>query len=238
MDLKIPRSKNSFEINHHLKQICARNDLVIRPADKGGGVLILNKADYLTEMNRLLSDITTYTKLANNPTVKFKKELKSLINEGFSLGILNKKEKTHLLPSAPRIPVIYYLPKVHKSTTNPPGRPIISGIDSVTARIGKYIDKFLQPLVTATPSYLRDTTQVLNFLEQCGWREGFILATADVNSLYTIIYHTHGLEAMVLSSARYFTISDSERFQYQFADFCYQSQLFGLETIIIYKNVA
>lgn len=74
------------------------------------------------------------------------------------------------MPSVPRVPVMYYLPKIHKNLLKPPGRPIISGIDSVTARIGRYVDDFLQPLVTATPSYLKDTTQVINLLGECEWR--------------------------------------------------------------------
>ena len=143
-----------------------------------------------------MEDEATYNRLACNPTYKFKKALSELLDEGSALGILNKKERAFLVPSAPRIPIMYYLPKIHKSLENPPGRPIISGIDSITSRIGKYIDEFLQPLVTQTPSYLRDTTQVLNLLSETVWREGYIMATADVNSLYTIISHEQGLEAV------------------------------------------
>lgn len=37
------------------------------------------------------------------------------------LGILDKKENKFLVPVAPRIPVMYYLPKVHKNVQHPPG---------------------------------------------------------------------------------------------------------------------
>lgn len=162
---KIPRSTNN-DFQRSMKQICARNDIIICPADKGGGNVILDKADYLEEMTRLISNNQTYTPLASNPTIRYKKELLSLVDRAFQSGIINKKEKAYLIPSAPRIPVIYYLPKIHKSLTKPPGHPIISGIDSVTARIGQYVDEFLQPLVTATPSHLKDTTQVLKILTE------------------------------------------------------------------------
>lgn len=194
--LKIPRSNKNSDFQTSMKQICARNDIIIRPADKGGGIVILNKTDYLDEMNRLLSDNETYTSLASNPTTRYKKELLSLVDRAFQSGIVNKKEKAYLVPSAPSIPVIYYLPKVDKSLTKPPGRPIISGIDSVTARIGRYVDQFLQPLVMATPSHLKDTSQVIKILADFEWREGCLLATADVASLYTVISHHHGLEAV------------------------------------------
>lgn len=194
--LNISSNNTNNDLQHHLKQICERNEIVIRPADKGGGVVILDKSKYLEEMHRLLSDRTTYSPLACNPTTKFKRELQNLINRGYQQGILNKKEKAYLVPSAPRVPVMYYLPKIHKNLTHPPGRPIISGIESVTARIGKYVDNFLQPLVGLTPSYLKDTTQVINLLEGLEWRDGYILATADVASLYTIISHQQGFEAV------------------------------------------
>lgn len=64
-----------------------------------------------------------------------------------------------MVPVTPRISIIYYLPNVHKSLNNPRGRHIVSGINSITSRIGKYVDVFLQPLVN-TPAFLKDTMQI------------------------------------------------------------------------------
>lgn len=88
-------------------------------------------------------------------------------------GILNKEESAYLIPTAPRVPVLYSLPKIHKSVSKPPGCPIISGIDFVTAWLGKYVDEFVQPLVVQTLSYLRDTTQVINLLKNVEWKATF-----------------------------------------------------------------
>lgn len=54
-------------------------------------------------------------------------------------------EKVPLVPRilVPRMPIIYYFPKVHKNPLKPPGRPIVSDIDFVTSHIGKCIDFFL-----------------------------------------------------------------------------------------------
>lgn len=38
-------------------------------------------------------------------------------------------------------PIIYFLPKLHKDSVNPPGRPIVNDIDS--SMLGQYIDTFL-----------------------------------------------------------------------------------------------
>lgn len=88
-------------------------------------------------MNRLLDDRDTYGVILSNPTKQYRKDLEKLINRE---KILNTYEEKYLLPLACRIPVIYYSPKIHEDIVNPPGRPIISGIDLLTARLGEYID--------------------------------------------------------------------------------------------------
>lgn len=56
-----------------LKSLCERKSLIIHPADKGGGILILDKPDYHSEITKILSDATTYIKLPKNPTLDLKK---------------------------------------------------------------------------------------------------------------------------------------------------------------------
>lgn len=56
---------------------------MVRPADKGGGIMILDVEAYKGEMLRLL--------LAGNPFIKFIKELVSLVEDGFQRKILSKK---------------------------------------------------------------------------------------------------------------------------------------------------
>lgn len=66
----------------------------------------------------------------------------------------------------------------------------MNGIDSLTSRMGQYIDHYLQP------AYLRDTKQMLQMIEDIPREEGpWILATADVSSLYTIIFHPQACKA-------------------------------------------
>lgn len=41
------------------KSLCDRKDLVVRPADKGGGIVVPDSSDYVNEMYRILSDHDT-----------------------------------------------------------------------------------------------------------------------------------------------------------------------------------
>lgn len=79
---------------------------------------------------------------------------------------------------------------------NPPGRPIISGNESLTEPLSKYIDFHIKPFVSSLPSFIQDSTQVLNKLKLIkNIGEGF-LVTMDVESLYTNIDHQDGLMAL------------------------------------------
>ena len=138
--LEVKKASNPIHIKNGIQSLTKRSDIVIRPADKGGGVVVQSKTQYQMEINRQLQDKDTYTKLLSNPTNQYKKELEKLIHLGIKKEILNKKESQYLIPETCRIPIIYTVPKIHKDKINPPGRPIVNGIESLTARMGEYLD--------------------------------------------------------------------------------------------------
>lgn len=170
--IKVKIVKMQRDLEMGLDSLCKNKALIIRPADKVGGIVILDRCDYLAEMYRIVGDCGTYTPLNRDPVVKYKKELEGIIDRRFKWGIINKKEKLFLVPSAPRTPMIYYLPKIHKNQTCP---TIVSGIDSVMSQVGKYIDYYLQPLVQLMPSYIKDTRHVINLLSNLNPKKGLRL---------------------------------------------------------------
>uniref|UniRef100_A0A8C5LVT7 Reverse transcriptase domain-containing protein n=1 Tax=Leptobrachium leishanense TaxID=445787 RepID=A0A8C5LVT7_9ANUR len=172
------------------------SDIIIKPADKGGGIVVMNKEAYNQEASRQLNDGTTYRLLPSNPTQAVKIELSNLLSKGSDVGILNEHELKYLNPPHPKIPVFYLLPKMHKDPIQPPGRPIISGIQSVTSYLSEYLDILLQPMVKLTTSYLRDTMNLLQILDGFQWESDYLLVTCDVQSLYSIIPHDRGCDAM------------------------------------------
>ena len=86
------------------------------------------------------------------------------------------------------------LPKIHKP--NNPGRPIVNGIGSITEKISGYVDQEIRHLVPTIPSYLKDTSHLLQILLGKTLAPGDILVTIDVKSLYTNIPHTEGIAAL------------------------------------------
>ena len=202
--IETKKARLNKTLQEGLDSLCTNKDLVIRPADKGGGIVILDRADYLREMHNIVDDANTYSILPSDPKNRYKRELEKLVERGVFQGILSIKEKLFLIPRAPRTPTMYYLPKLHKDPVCPPGRPIVSGIDSITSRVGRYIDFYLQPLVKKIPSYVRDSKHIMNILSDVPPTLGLWMITIDDKSLYTIIPHELGLEAV-----RHYLLRDS-----------------------------
>ena len=96
-----------------------------------------------------------------------------------------------LTPDPPRIPLFYTLTKIHKPT--PVGRPIIEGCDGPTERISALVDHLIQPIAQKQASYLKDTTDFLNFLEKTKLPKNTILVSMDVTGLYTNIPQEEGI---------------------------------------------
>ena len=90
---------------------------------------------------------------------------------------------------------LYFVNKIHKS---PMGiRPIVSSCESPTENLSQFIDHWLQPLMKALPSYIKDTTQLINELKELTVKPNNLLVTVDVKSLYTCIPHSDGVEACI-----------------------------------------
>ena len=94
----------------------------------------------------------------------------------------------------PRIQEFYTPTKIHKKT--PVGRPIVSGSSGPTERISRFVDSFLQPIATKQESYLKDTTDFINFIENTQIPDDVILATLDVSCLYTNIPQSEGIDVI------------------------------------------
>lgn len=70
----------------------------------------------------------------------------------------------------------------------------VGTVNSLTFRLGEYIDYFLQLLVQDTQAYLKDTKHIIQLLQNLETTNDTIL-TAYVSSLYTNIDHEGVIEA-------------------------------------------
>ena len=187
-----------------LDQLKKNKTIIIKPADKGSAVIVMDREQYLWEGHRQLNDTNYYSKLTEPIFPETAKLVKKITDKLVEKRFINKKQQTYLLGNPePRARSYYMLPKIHKDPTKwsipheiPPGRPIISDCDSETYYTAEYIDYYLNPLSNKHPSYIKDTFDFVNIVKQLHIPPESILFTMDIDSLYTNIDIDEGIQAI------------------------------------------
>lgn len=207
--------ENSFQImgtksnlapgeNMALKELINNPDIVIKPADKGSVVVVMDRDQYLWEGYKQLENKNYYSKL-NKPIYKDTLlEIAQIFQKIYEKKLINAKQRNYLMgDTEPRARRFYLLPKIHKDPSKwhkpfeiPPGRPIVSDCNSESYRSAEYIDYFLNPLAKLHKSYIKDTYDFIEKIKTLIIPQNSILFTIDVDSLYTNIEITEGIQAV------------------------------------------
>lgn len=200
-----PESSNlTWDEQNALRELKTNTDLIIKPADKGSCVVVMDKTQYLWEGHRQLSDTKYYKKLKKPIFYDTIPMVKKITQSLYQKKFINAKQRSYLIGnSEPRARVFYMLPKIHKNAANwsrpheiPPGRPIVSDCGSETYFTAEYIDFFLTPLSTRHESYIKDTYHFVEKIRNLTIPQHSLLFTMDVDSLYTNIDTKHGLQTI------------------------------------------
>lgn len=194
-----------------IRQLRRLKHIIIKPADKGSSVVILDREQYITEVLRQLNDKTYYKKLDEPIYLKTIPTVHDIIDTLKNKKFINYKQEIYLKgDKEPRARRFYILPKIHKDPKKwtipyelPPGRPIVSDCGSETYQTAEYIDYFLNPLSTLHPSYVKDTYHFVEIVESLKIPENSMFFSLDVDSLYTNIDINAGLATVKKFFQRY-----------------------------------
>ena len=129
------RSNLTIEERQALKDLSGDDDIVIKPADKGGKVVVMNRKDYKQECERNLEDKNFYTRLDEDPNQAYAEEVNNQAKQLLDDSMISEEEFKFITKDGeePRTPIFYGLPKVHKLFKSfPPLRPIVSHVGSCT----------------------------------------------------------------------------------------------------------
>ena len=175
--------------------------ILICNADKNLGICIVDREWYEKEALRLLqNNNNTYMKIPNMPHMdifisrivqilekhkKYNIKLREYFLQNCTKDNSNKKYNG--------ISRFYLTIKIHKAPITV--RPIVSSVGCFTYFISKYLDSILQKVLKTLPSYLRNTNDLILFLEsQCpNLPNGYVLYTADIKDMYPSININDGL---------------------------------------------
>lgn len=171
-----------------------RTDIVIKPADKRGAVVVWDWNLYLEEATKQLSDTHFYQQIGRDVTETHQKEIFSVVTQAIATGDLPPKMK-NLNVDHPRTSIFYMLLKIQKPGNH--GRPIVSACNRPTSNISAYLDSLMAPLVKQRPTYAKDSSHALQILESFSFTGSHRnLFTMEIRSLYTVIPNNDGLQAL------------------------------------------
>ena len=184
---KNPQSQNLEKEEHlALRNLAQDKGLVVTRPDKGNGVVLLNKSDYVEKMMDILNDVTKFKVISDNIftlILKSEDKLNRLLRKLKESCVIDNEIFSNLFASGSRPGVMYGLPKVHKG--NCPLRPILSAIGTFNYNLSK----FLVPLIAPITTNEFTVSSSFNFAKEiCEKNFGnCYMASLDVTSLFTNI---------------------------------------------------
>lgn len=208
------KSNISKNLTTALSQLQNNPNIIIKKADKGGAVCVMDRTFYCEKITEMLNNTTTYREISEIQSKQTLLKIRKLINK--HKLCLKDEEIAYLLDFESKESNFYGLPKVHKCNSvkeaiksqnseyiivkNPTDltfRPIVAGPECPTSRLSHLMDILLKDLPPLTKSYVRDDIDFLSKLQRnlCN-NESHSLVTFDVESLYTNINHELGIEAI------------------------------------------
>ena len=188
-----PKNNLSYAEQKAVETLRKNTNINLKKADKGTRTVVLNTEDKIQEGQVQLDNTEHYRPLESPMVEEMSSRVKLLIRELHQHNHIDDMTNQWLCqtPNPPRIPVFYTLTKIHKPT--PVGRPIISGCDGPTERLSSFVDRLLQPIAQKQKSYLKDSTDFINFIEttivperQCAKHTTLSIKTA-LPSLHNIL---------------------------------------------------
>ncbi|CAJ0965461.1 unnamed protein product [Ranitomeya imitator] len=230
--LHFPPNLNALDFQA-LRALHGDKDIVIKPADKGGAIVVMNKLDYIKEVYRQLNINTVYLQLASDHTAMIRNLIGDTLISYVDRGVIDEKTRDYLTKvnsitlaikryqplrtlnskyfsiywptryqdiflSCIQLPwnFKYYL-KLKKKLEHPPGRPIVTSMESILSPLAIFLEKILTPIIHKLPSFLLDTGDFLHELRKFESVPGdSMLVSLDVKDLYTSISYSRGISSV------------------------------------------
>ena len=185
----ICNSKRNYRKHLILKKLASDKTIKICKFDKGTGVCILNSADYISKLDRIVSDTSKFekvvihskSKLKDHPVIKKYEKVKRYIAKYITKDHYDEQVVSSMTPgSSPG--KLYGLVKVHKE--NNPLRPVCSMINTPEHCLAKFLDNIIKPHIP-NQNMLNSTTNFLDKLDKFEIKPGDKMVSFDVVSLFT-----------------------------------------------------
>ena len=187
LQCKTPARRHLSESSYcGLKSLQRNNDILITKPDKGSGVVIMDRSDYLDKMQRILNDNTKFQHKTRekDKTSVIERKISKELSELKQRGVIDSKLFENLKPTGSNIPRLYGLPKIHKDGI--PLRPILDMVTSPYHTVAKWLNKIIDPIrrEMTTGFAVRDTFDFVDSITDLNIGEDSMFSL-DVSSLFT-----------------------------------------------------
>ncbi|SRR6266436_778540 len=189
--------QHSKSVNHKvqenysgvLKSLKAKDCYYIK-SDKSNAVVIMDKTDYCSKVEEMLIS-GPYDLISKSPLDKFQRQLKATLQT--CKTFVTKELKKVLIVPNPVLPKLYCLPKVHKPGV--PMRPIVSGIDSPTYKLSKFLVKQFSQLQTQPKSFsVKNNLEFISKVKDIKLSPNDYLVSFDITAMFPSIPITETIE--------------------------------------------
>ena len=185
-----------------LKNLLSLESIIIQKLDEGNSVVLMNRDDYLNQIETLISDAAKFQKLSvpenkdYNFMVKEKRLVDNILDTLYEKNAITRDIKTLLTPDGPSPARLYGLPKIHKALVDglPNYRPIISQIGSPTYKIAKYLLDFISP-ITKNEYTLKDSFEFVSMIDKQDHNS--FMCSFDIDSLFTNVPLEETIEIVI-----------------------------------------
>ena len=197
IDTELSYSNLTKEERLALKSLRDGTSIIIKQTDKGSGVVVWDREDYLKEAEKQLGHKEMYEKLSSDPVSPLISFAKGCLSRVKNRGDIPNETLEYVFINKPKLGRFYLLPKIHKRLHNVPGRPVISNSGFFTENISAFLEYHLKPLSQKVKSFIKDANDFLKKLNELrDLPDSFILCTIDLVGLYPNIPYKVGLEAI------------------------------------------
>ena len=179
----------SSEEKDILENLYRNKDISVLRQDKGRGVVLMDKCDYLEKSKHFLDGLE-FHKLETDPTKSFQARVQRTLLKMKNSFTPNQYKR--LYPSSSRPGRFFGLAKVHKlkdgdrNVSNLPLRPVISNIGTATYELSKYLAELLQPIAKSEYT-INSTKDFVQKIRNKVIENEFEMVSFDVVSLFTSV---------------------------------------------------
>ena len=160
---------------------------ILKP-DKGNGVVILKRSDYVNSLNSIFNNPSKFSRLNNDPTNTRLTTLQHYLSTLRNRGEISGEDFEFMRPKAASFGRAHGAPKTHKDFIDlPTFRPIIDTTTTPHYNVGKFLASLLN-LLTLNQFNLNDTFDAVSAIKAIPsglFDEGYRFVSFDVVSPFT-----------------------------------------------------